>query len=357
MANKKHTSNSDGKKALEAKIRKEFAVCFNHKTCMLSHNFPEGHNSNGLAGACNGEIIRAHTISRSNHLSKIQEDGHVSTPAYGHDIGMIPAMDFLKKGTKSASSFYGFCKFHDNKIFEKIDNFSDIQDLNDEFFFVLAYRSLCLELYKKMAVEKSHEKIKATTVKSNRYFDIHEEVNGSSRIELEDIKFLFDNNLAIQDFSLMESICLVLDKNSPVLWSSIYAPQLSIDGAVFIQDLTDLNTKMRPIFSAAIPFQEKTIIIFSWIKNERMDMSEYINDVLMANPENIMDSVLLEILNHAENVFFRKSWIDSISANKKNMIINAMLPFNDFNKKTVVPEKFKAISKNAFGNVLDIFKK
>ncbi|TPQ25920.1 hypothetical protein, partial [Methylomonas koyamae] len=97
---------------------------------------------------CN-EIISAHSIQKKGQLSLIAEDGHVyrlsTDQAILQRTGGVP--DFKKVGVNRASTFLGFCKHHDNKLFERIDNFS--LGPAKEQIALYAYRCLCREYFVK----------------------------------------------------------------------------------------------------------------------------------------------------------------------------------------------------------------
>jgi len=101
--------------------------------------------------ACNGGIIRAHTIQRNGGLSRIARQGHVYT--------FVPDLITLIKteghgapkltGYKEATTFTGFCASHDNTTFAPIETHPF--NSNEQHTFLLAYRAICKELYAKSA--------------------------------------------------------------------------------------------------------------------------------------------------------------------------------------------------------------
>ena len=75
-------------------------------------------------GACEGGVIKAHTVSRGPNLSKIAKNGHVlqysaSIPDLNKNGGKL---SIKKIGVKEASVFYGFCSKHDRDLFSCIEN-------------------------------------------------------------------------------------------------------------------------------------------------------------------------------------------------------------------------------------------
>lgn len=100
---------------------------------------------------CSGKIVRAHTIQRNGGLSSIAENGQVLhlTPDFNSPPGNPTLLVAKPLGLKEASTFTGFCSFHDNKTFEPIEKYSF--QSNQEHTFLLGYRAKCRELFGKRA--------------------------------------------------------------------------------------------------------------------------------------------------------------------------------------------------------------
>lgn len=104
------------------------------------------HYSDGVQ--CN-EIIDAHSIQKRGQLANIAESGHVyrldASMAVLRTSGGLPT--FKKVGLNKASTFAGFCKQHDNSLFEPIDNGPLLLDHRQVALY--AYRCLCREFFVK----------------------------------------------------------------------------------------------------------------------------------------------------------------------------------------------------------------
>lgn len=98
---------------------------------------------------CSSGMARSHTVQRNGGISAIAEDGHVLSgrdsrsnnfsPETGNDLSLV--------GVHSASTFRGFCAYHDNLTFRPSDTAIAI---TAEVAFLLAYRALAYEVYMKM---------------------------------------------------------------------------------------------------------------------------------------------------------------------------------------------------------------
>jgi len=114
---------------------------------------PEICIAKGLDSSCSDQIINAHTLTKSLSLNQIAKNGHV----YGFknkDIFDFYRNDgftsFRKLGIRTASTFKGFCSYHDDRLFSCLEkqNFELLEEQNA----ALLYRAFALELYKKKTV-------------------------------------------------------------------------------------------------------------------------------------------------------------------------------------------------------------
>lgn len=95
------------------KIQKQAHKCFKEKKCM----YPDHSN-------CNGGIIRSHTIQKSKALKIIEEpEGHVYGFVQNNELSSNQVFKVEKISINEASTFYGFCGFHDNKLFHCVDDY------------------------------------------------------------------------------------------------------------------------------------------------------------------------------------------------------------------------------------------
>lgn len=110
---------------------------------------------------CNDNCIKSHSISR-NVLKSISDNNEVIMPIIDPcDLGKnylelenasTPNIDFQRKNITSAGVFRGFCKNHDNAIFQSLDDYG-IKTQRD--IFLQLYRTTCKYFFSNKNVEKS----------------------------------------------------------------------------------------------------------------------------------------------------------------------------------------------------------
>jgi len=121
---------------------------------------------------CKGAIKQSHSIQRNNRLSIIEGDINGQRLIYTFteiEYDELGSIETLKPiGKKIASTFFGFCDFHDTNLFSPIENFAF--DDSDYHCFLHSYRSFAhsyhikkeaLKAYKSQASTIDHQRLKS----------------------------------------------------------------------------------------------------------------------------------------------------------------------------------------------------
>ncbi|WP_052350691.1 hypothetical protein [Paenibacillus gorillae] len=105
---------------------------------------------------CSSEIVKAHSIQNNRILNRISQDGLVLQFNVEFEDSLVSEMK--KEGRKKATTFTGFCGYHDAKLFSPIENF-DYQIGNKEQEIIFAYRALAKEFHAKQTCLKITQNI------------------------------------------------------------------------------------------------------------------------------------------------------------------------------------------------------
>ena len=89
-----------------------------------------------------GNIVRAHTVQLEGGLSEIARNRHV----YGMQVEN-GRLVYKLVGVRRASTFSGFCAYHDAELFRPLETQPFV--VSKEQLFLLAYRALSKEVYAK----------------------------------------------------------------------------------------------------------------------------------------------------------------------------------------------------------------
>lgn len=165
-------------------------------------------------GACEGQIVRAHSVSKGANLNRIAENGHVL--GYTTDIAKLRRNNGKiiaeKIGVQRASVFNGFCALHDRDLFSCLEN-EEFLGRPDQCL-AIAYRTLSRELYGNEASASIPEILRGAD--KGRSFE--EQLLLQCKLDL--IKT--GNSAAVREVRSTHSLLMrALEENNPGVLSSV----------------------------------------------------------------------------------------------------------------------------------------
>lgn len=116
---------------------------------------------------CQNKAIKSHVLQKNGILREISQNNHLIQPLppdpFQYDKKGL--FDFKTVGINDVYTFLGFCKEHDNRIFEPIESQSDLKfdNINQQALF--SYRGLCQEIRRKeISIEWLNDIIKVCPI-------------------------------------------------------------------------------------------------------------------------------------------------------------------------------------------------
>lgn len=213
---------------------------------------------------CSGKIVKAHAIQNNRILNKIAENGMVVT-LDGTSHYMFQTSD--TKGRGVATTFTGFCSYHDKTLF---------QDIEDKEFtgskkqlFLLTYRTMAWHYHKKQ------EQTNATCIHFEKMFkqgydltksdDFIEYLTGL-KLGLEDNekeKQLFDDALLNDQYDVISSWIWEL----PYEISSAVSMMTEIEYDIYGKQINNLgkDIDVKNIYLNIFPAHGKSFCIWTWL--------------------------------------------------------------------------------------------
>lgn len=287
-----------------------------YKNCCLTQNYSEALFSatrtlkrdakikqclHPIKSECSSTILKAHAIQNNRILNKLAVGGCV--------ISMDGNSNFIfqdaqSKGRKIATTFSGFCSFHDKTLFQDIED-TDFTGTQKQIF-LLTYRTLAWHYHKKQ------EQINATALLQEKmqqegysipltqdYFDL---INGY-QFAVQDNnmeKTLFDKCLVDADF----------EKISYQIWEIPYRIEFTIsmmNGLEHDMNGNEINdyladVPIKNIYLNIFPGDNKSYCIWSWLKSNDAYYMDFSRQFMMLSIE--------ERKNYLNNQMPR--WSDSI---------------------------------------------
>lgn len=268
---------------------------------------------------CN-EIINAHSIQKSQSLSAIADNGHVYVPLADIKKGII----YKKQGIeKQVSTFLGFCKKHDNELFEPIDNSPLIP--TEQQVFLYAYRSLCRELFVKQNAKEALD-FEAETIQVNKavreYIEGHKIGTEFSLNQLRIHKQHYDNSLKNKRYSDIEYTLFVSKQKPNVVFSGLLYPDFDFLGRE-LQDLGNHSLNLGLITMCFAPMNsEQWGFLLAWHRSSSKICKEFMGSLAtkIYQNSNIGDLLFRLIMSNCENIAFTPIWWDGLTEDARTQI-------------------------------------
>jgi hypothetical protein len=271
------------------------------------------------------QIISAHSIQKQGQLAKIAEEGHVYR--LNADIGQlkksggIPA--FKKVGIGIASTFDGFCKFHDNELFEPIDNRPLERD--SEQIALYAYRCLTREYFVKenaVLVATEAGKIPGLDEWQRGFIKASGFGHALGFARLERHKATYDNALRTKQFEQFEYIIFDSPDECFMQASGLLYPDFDFQGTR-LQNIRNLDDTLDLITFFTAPTELGWGFCFAWHKSSSETCVPFIQSLLNYAQDGgrFSDALLRFVTSSCENHAFRVSWWDGLSEDEQAHIV------------------------------------
>ena len=282
------------------------------------------HYENGCR--CN-EIIKAHSIQKSQSLSAIAQDGHVYK--ISSDIGSLKnnkgRLTYRKYGINNVSTFLGFCKKHDNELFEPIDNGLLIP--TDQQILLYSYRSLCRELFVsenalaliKGQIEKGVNQYAIKNVLSEYAIGKAFGLKNMSRHKSE-----YDKSLRNKSYSDIRYVVFQSKQKPTIAFSGVYYPDFDFLGRQ-LQNLGDQSRDLQLITFCSAPIEKGWAYIFAWHQTSSNVCVEFMRSLaakVYNDATSLGDALFRLAVTNCENLAISPVWWDALAQDNKDKIAN-----------------------------------
>ncbi|MCF3194863.1 hypothetical protein [Pseudomonas bubulae] len=271
------------------------------------------------------EIISAHSIQRMGQLQHIAEDGHVYR--MNGDISTLRKTNGTpvpkRIGIGKASTFLGFCKVHDNALFEPIDNFP-LRPTAEQIA-LYAHRSLCRECFVK---ENAMQVLKETIASSNLDDSIREFMSAMLHGTALGVKGLqyhknyYDGALRNESFDEFRYISFFSESRCSLQLSGLLYPEFDYLGRT-LNDLSDWSSPPGLLTAFTAPTDTGWSFTFAWHSSSDSTCVPFIQSLIecVARGDKLEDLLLRFSISTCENHAIRISWWDGLPESGKQALL------------------------------------
>ncbi|WGL16802.1 SEC-C domain-containing protein [Microbulbifer bruguierae] len=302
----------------EQTLYKQFNSFYSQKYCSVPEPMKDG---------CSGKIVKAHSISKSSSLKEISSNGHVLTTFktganFNNGFDISPQ----KIGLQKASTFTGFCNYHDNHLFQPIEK-KDFE-ISEENCFLVAYRALTREIFVKEKSAGTFDLLKnldkgksidqQISIQAGHKWTY--ENNDLTKNDLEYLKKKMDSILLSKDYSGVSHIVFTLAEPPMVMTSAAVAPRFDFQG----KELQKISMQPEKIPSYIIvnSFSSASTgyICLSCIDEHIPAADQFYAS--LCNSKSIEDSLTAFIFLSIENNYLSEEWWSGLGKPQKSYIEN-----------------------------------
>lgn len=268
--------------------------------------------------ACSEKIIKAHSLQNNKILIKLSEKDNVLMRSVkiserSFDITMEPI------ARSKATTFTGFCEFHDNKVFEPIEKIKyNPNDLEQNALF--AFRALAKEWHAKLGAKKLAEEFLA----KNPNTQLMEDYLIGTELGLADIEKhvnVFKEIILEKKFNLLETQYISFNKEYLLAVSSGITSPFDFDGNRLNHLTRNLDIPSKFLFLTIFPEDEKTHILLSYLTEDK-NFYSFIKTQLLNKDEDTQKQRITNLvaLNSENLVLAPISWNKLDNNQKKNFL-------------------------------------
>ncbi len=247
---------------------------------------------------CSKEIIRAHSVQENKLLSRIAVNGKVITKKKSY----LPFNNTDEMGKAVASTFTGFCKYHDNQLFMPIEDKTYVGSPLQKFLF--AYRAFAYVAHKNLEQHKFMETLADNANIPNPNIGLKCNVEKDTPF----VNNLFKECFLKEDYSSLITYEITLDYEVSFCVSTSLTLVYDISGKK-INNLKDFSKPVHNLFLTIFPMNGKTIMLFSWFKYSDSVYKKWIYQLKSMSQDKMLNYLNQMIINETENFYISpKLW-------------------------------------------------
>ena len=306
-------------KRLDIKIKKQISGF--QKDSRIKECFHFNHEE------CSDKIIPAHSIQNNGVLNLISENINGNSSVYSllhkeyNTEGQIVGLKAL--GKKTASTFFGFCGYHDKKIFQKIED-RPIDLNNDEQCFLLSYRAFAKEHHTKQESLQGYNTNEWYNKRESEH--IKEGLTEGTELGLRDseiVKKRLNEILEKKQYSELEYFVYQLEYTIPMALSASFNPEYSYKNKLLNKSSNPYDYYEYVNFSIHPTNDNKTIILLSCLPEHKKSIL-FIDELSKLATLKLEKAISSLVIAYIENTFISPSLWNKLSQTQKEILLEEL---------------------------------
>ncbi len=275
---------------------------------------------------CAGKIKNAHSIQNNKRLTILSENINGNDLLYSFTEFNIGESIFIKSlkpiGRAKASTFFGFCDYHDSKLFAEIENKEF--DESAKHCFLHSYRSFAHSYHRKFEETKANSKENA--INKDYSPEFNESLKHGNILAVNDLikhKQYLDSAIENSDYEKLDYFSIIYPDLYPIACSSLISPFLTVENRDF-NNHDNPDIPYSPIMLTVLPDFSQTIIIFGCFMSDLKGI-DFLNSIEKLSDYNLKRFISTMLIYFAENTFFSPLIWETLGKNGQRLLTESVL--------------------------------
>jgi hypothetical protein len=271
-------------------------------------------------GNCGGKIVRAHSLQKAAFEARAC-NGHV----YEFDPFTILAENYSPTliGIRESTTFTGFCKDHDTKLFAPIEAKQFKSD--PEQLFLHHYRATAQAFYNRVYKAKMFERAYTESAQKvegpyQRWSAERIRLNHADAAQLRTYKCRYEQFLLTKNWSAVEGYAWIGIHPPDILATDFFAPRKDLKGRI-IQDCKSW-APLEWLSLTVTATENRALVLLCAEKNSRV-LAACANSLKQISTHLQSLAIVNYVVCQFENFIMLPNWWKSLDDNAKKQFINA----------------------------------
>lgn len=211
-------------------------------------------------------------------------------------------------GIYKASTFSGFCRHHDNHLFQPVEKSKFIG--SREQCFLLAFRALAREVHGKLSEWRNFNENLRNVEARSEIVDYGRGLRAgvtNIRKHMHD----YSSMLVAGDYSAVRAYVIEFEAAPPVMCSGAIYPDYDFQGTV-LQDLADLNRRPDLLCFSSYFGGQRGVVSFTWLPSSDHSCSVFLQGLARIPDHDVGPALAHFLFEYSDNIQLAPDWWDAL---------------------------------------------
>ena len=249
---------------------------------------------------CKLPIKNAHALQNNGVLSLISDSDHVMVTDL---LNKVRNGSIIKRISKNiATTFYGFCEYHDTFLFQDIELKEYQNEVKQNFLY--AYRMVAQEYHKKERVITSLQNcIKENpSILQSPFFVENYRMMDLARNDVKTMINIFNEAYINNTFDILHNYVYKFNKQYQFAVTTMYVPASTLNGEQLIDIYSKEKDRLPSVFLSVIPNNNCTYFIMSCLNTDYLKIKSYFDEIASLDETMLMRFLNWTLPTYSENI-------------------------------------------------------